>query len=110
MNKTLSTRLSTETKRKNKRPIGVSKTGNRHEKTGPKLLGRFDRTKIAPHMASLGIFLGTFSPKLHQNAHFCAPGKTLSSYRLFKNNQGNRIYKQIVNLHTVCVPTAEWHQ
>ena len=58
-------------------PIGVTKTGNRDEKTGPKLHGRFDLTKIAPRMARLGIFLGTFSSKMHQNAHFCAPGKTL---------------------------------
>ena len=61
----------------NKRPIDVTKTGNRNEKTGPKLPRRFDPTKIAPCMARLGIFLGTFSPKLHQNRNFCAPGKRL---------------------------------
>ena len=77
VNKTLCIRSSTETKRKNKRPIGVTKTGNRDEKTGPKILGGFAPDKIAPHMARLGIFSGTFSPKLRQNAHFCAPGKTL---------------------------------
>ena len=77
VDETLCIRSSTETKRKNKRPIGVSKTGNRDEKTGPKLSGRFDPTKIAPRMARLGSFLGTFGPKLRQNAHFCAPGKTL---------------------------------
>ena len=64
-------------KGKNKRPIGVTKMGNRDEKTGPKLRGCFDPTKIAPCMARLGIFLGTFSPNLHQNAHFCTPGKAL---------------------------------
>ena len=77
VNKTLCKRSSTETKRKNKRPIGVTKTGNRDEKTGPKISGRFDPTKIAPRVACLGIFSGTFSPKLRQNVHFCAPGKTL---------------------------------
>ena len=66
--------------RKNKRPIGVTKTGNRDEKTGLKIPGRFDPTKIAPRMARLGIFSGTFSPKLRQNAHFCAPGKTLACH------------------------------
>ena len=55
----------------------MSKTGNHDEKTGPKLSGRFGPTKIAPRMARLGLFLGTFSPKLRQNAHFCAPGKIL---------------------------------
>ena len=72
VNKMLCIRSSTETKRKNKRPIAVIKTGNRDEKTGPKL-----PTKIAPRMACLCIFLGTFSPAFRQNAHFCAAGKTL---------------------------------
>ena len=75
-------RSSTETKKKNKRPIGVSKMGIRDEKTGPKLSGRFDSTKIAPRVARLGLFLGTFNPKLPQNTHFCAPGKTLKTFML----------------------------
>ena len=55
----------------------MSKTGNHDEKTGPKLSGSFDPTKITLRMACLCLILGTFSAKLRQNAHFCAPGKTL---------------------------------
>ena len=75
VNKTLRIRSSTETKWKNKHLIAVTKMGNHDKKTGPKLLGRFDPTKIAPHLARLGIFLETFSQNLRQNAHFVRQGK-----------------------------------
>ena len=80
VNKTLCIFISsTETKRKNKPPIGVTKKGNHDQKTRPKLPRRFDQRKIAPRMAHLGIFFGTFSQKLRQIAHFlCARENTAS--------------------------------
>ena len=77
VNKTLCKRSSTETKRKNKRPIGVTKTGNRDEKTGPKIPGRFDLTKIAPCVARLGIFFGDIQSKIAPKRTFlCARENT----------------------------------
>ena len=83
VNKTLCIRSTTETNRQNKRPIGVPKTGNRDEKTRPKLPGCFDQTKIAPRIVHQGILLGHSAQNCVKMHIFVRQGKHRVRYNFF---------------------------